>query len=135
MRALVDTSALVALIRSADQYHAQAVATARRYVASGGRYLGTTLVLGELHSHLLYGRGPEEARAALANLLDDPAQEWVAVPVELVRNAVKGWLARFRDQRFSLVDAVSFEVMRREKITHAFAFDRHFEVAGFKLLR
>jgi len=25
--------------------------------------------------------------------------------------------------------------MRRQKITHAFAFDRHFEVAGFRLLR
>jgi len=26
-------------------------------------------------------------------------------------------------------------VMRRERVTHAFAFDRHFEVAGFGVLR
>jgi predicted nucleic acid-binding protein len=44
------------------------------------------------------------------------------------------WLNRFPDQRFSLIDAVSFEVMRRERLTSAFAFDRQFEVEGFELL-
>ena len=34
----------------------------------------------------------------------------------------------------SPIDAVSFEVMRRNRLTHAFAFDRHFEIAGFELL-
>jgi predicted nucleic acid-binding protein len=93
------------------------------------------MILGELHSHLRYLRGAPEARAALTHLLDDPAHEWIEVADDLVRGAVAGWLARFADQRFSLVDAVSFEVMRRERVTQAFAFDRHFEVAGFDLLR
>jgi predicted nucleic acid-binding protein len=43
-------------------------------------------------------------------------------------------LARFADQELSLIDAVSFEVMRRNRLTHAFAFDRRFETAGFALL-
>lgn len=51
-----------------------------------------------------------------------------------MQHAVARWLVRFPDQRFSLTDAVSFEVMRRERVTHAFAFDKHFETAGFKLL-
>ena len=34
----------------------------------------------------------------------------------------------------SLVDCVSFEVMRRRGITRAFAFDRHFADAGFELV-
>ena len=135
MRALVDTSALVALSRARDQYHARAVAIAERHLASGGRFLGTPMILGEFHSHLLYLRGAPEARAAVTHLLNDPAHEWAEVTEDLVRDAVTGWLVRFADQRFSLVDAVSFEVMRREKVTHAFAFDRHFEVAGLKVLR
>jgi predicted nucleic acid-binding protein len=45
------------------------------------------------------------------------------------------WLERFDDQRFSLADAVSFEVMRREKVKQAFAFDQRFEIAGFALVR
>lgn len=31
--------------------------------------------------------------------------------------------------------AISFEVMRRRRLTHAFTFHRDFEVAGFELLR
>jgi predicted nucleic acid-binding protein len=33
-----------------------------------------------------------------------------------------------------LCDAVSFEVMRRERITSALATDRHFAVAGFDIV-
>jgi predicted nucleic acid-binding protein len=32
------------------------------------------------------------------------------------------------------VDCLSFALMRRHRIKTAFAFDRHFEIAGFKLL-
>jgi predicted nucleic acid-binding protein len=92
------------------------------------------LVLAELHGHLLHRRGPELARAVVADLLADPAYEWVDVPAELVREALSRWLARFRDQRFSLTDAVSFEVMRRARIRGAFAFDSDFVRAGFELL-
>jgi predicted nucleic acid-binding protein len=67
-------------------------------------------------------------------LLADSVYEWLAVTPDLVGHAVTGWLARFADQRLSLTDAVSFETMRRHRITHAFAFDRHFEIAGFSLL-
>jgi predicted nucleic acid-binding protein len=33
-----------------------------------------------------------------------------------------------------MTDAISFETMRRQRVSHAFAFDRHFELAGFKLI-
>lgn len=134
MQALIDTGALIALARPGDQHHAEAVRTARSHRDAGGRFLGSTLILGEFHAHLLYLRGPAAALAALAHLLDDPIHEWREVSPELVGEATERWLQRFRDQRFSLVDAVSFELMRREGIDRAFAFDHHFEVAGFGLL-
>lgn len=133
VRVFADTSALLALGRRQDQYHVHAVKLAERHLANGSRYVGTTLILGELYSHLLYLRGPAAARAVLTHLLDDPMHEWMDVTAALVREAQARWLVRFTDQRFSLIDAVSFEVMRRERMTHAFAFDRHFEVAGFQL--
>ena len=49
--------------------------------------------------------------------------------------ALDSWIGRFADQRLSLTDAVTFELMRREKLTHAFAFDADFVTAGFALLK
>lgn len=135
MRVLADTSALLALSRRGDQYHAAAVKIAARHVEAGGRYIGSTLILSEFYSHLLYQRGPAAATAALTHLLDDPVHDWVDVTGELVRDAKNRWLARYADQNFSLVDAVSFEIMRRAKLTRAFSFDRHFETAGFELVK
>jgi predicted nucleic acid-binding protein len=131
---LVDTSALLALINGRDQHQDRAVAIAGRHRAGGGTFVGSTFVLSEFYSHLVYLRDPGTARAALRHLLDDPLQEWLEVGPELVEAATSAWLTRFNDQRFSLVDAVSFELMQREKVTSAFAFDHHFEIAGFELL-
>lgn len=132
---LVDTSALLAVANPRDQYHQRAVALGRSFLERGGRWIGTTLVLAELHGHLLQRRGADTARMHLGQLFDDPAYEWVDATAELVHEARAGWLERFRDQPFSLTDAVSFEVMRRRRITTAYAFDHHFEIAGFELLR
>lgn len=134
MRAFVDTSALLALANARDQFHERAVHTARSHQTTGGRYVSTMAVLSEFHAHLLYLRGPRESRDAIVKLLADPSHEWLAVSPDAVHHAVTGWLARFSDQRISLADAISFEVMRRGRVSHAFAFDRHFEIAGFKLL-
>ena len=131
----VDTGALLALANPRDQYHADASRIVRRLIAEGVVMVGTTLVLAELHVLLLRGRGPERARTVISRLLDDPSYEWVDASVTLVRDAVTGWLERFHDQRFSLTDAVSFEVMRQERIQATFAFDQAFVTAGFELLR
>ncbi len=77
---------------------------------------------------------PARARAIVTDLMNDPLYEWRDVSAELVTAAVSAWLERFRDQRFSLADAVSFEVMSRDGLEQAFAFDRHFRTAGFEML-
>jgi predicted nucleic acid-binding protein len=76
VRAFVDTSALLALSHTRDQYHERAIDIAPRHQRSGGSYVSSTLVLNEFHTHLLYLRGPTAALAALTHLLDDPAHEW-----------------------------------------------------------
>lgn len=134
MRVLVDTSALVALSHGRDQYHRRAAEIAAVSQQRGVAFIGTTLILSEFYSQLLYLRGPGSARVALDYLLADPAHTWLEVDPDLIAEAAEKWLHRFADQAFSLVDAVSFEVMRRHRIHRAFAFDQHFEVAGFERL-
>ena len=130
----VDTSALLAVANPRDQYHAAAVATARKHLGAGGRFMGSALVLGELHGHLLQRRGATQARVVLDALLHDSAYAWEAVSPRLLGEAVANWLERFGDQRFSLTDAVSFQLMRSQRISVAFAYDEDFRTAGFGLL-
>jgi predicted nucleic acid-binding protein len=117
-----------------DQYHLQARAAAQAHLAEGGVFLSTPMVLGELHAILLRRAGESRARRIVAALLDDPAFRWEELSTETVRDAVVNWIERFGDQSFTLVDAVSFEVMRRKKVGTAFAFDVHFTTAGFEVL-
>lgn len=56
------------------------------------------------------------------------------VDEELYRSAIARWLRRDASEPLSVTDAASFELMRREGMREAFAFDRHFELAGFRLV-
>jgi predicted nucleic acid-binding protein len=134
VRAAVDTGALLALASSRDQYHDRALDVEARFRRAGGRWVGSALVLGELHGHLLRWRDPVTARRVVLALLDDPAYDWRDASLELLRGALTNWIGRYTDQRFSLTDSVTFELMRRERLTRAFAFDHDFVTAGFELL-
>jgi predicted nucleic acid-binding protein len=40
---------------------------------------------------------------------------------------------KFADQKVSFTDCVSFVLMRKQRLTRAFSFDRHYEQAGFEI--
>lgn len=75
--------------------------------------------------------GPAAARDLLEALL--PPLQVVFVDEELHRMATVAFLAAIR-RNISLVDWVSFELMRRRGIEGAFAFDRDFAAEGFETL-
>jgi len=58
----------------------------------------------------------------------------VWVDEDVTNAAVDRWLRRYRDRILSLTDAVSFEVMQREGLQDAFAFDEDFERVGFTVV-
>ena len=96
--------------------------------------MASVLVLAELHGHLIRRLEPPAAARILDGLVTDPLFEWHDVSVDLVQRALRDWIHGFHDQRFSLTDAVTFALMRRERLTQAFAYDDDFVVAGFQLL-
>jgi uncharacterized protein len=125
----VDTSAIYALLDRSDANHtaaADALPGLRDRQALTHNYVVVESVA------LTQARlGIDAVRRLLDDLL--PIFELRFVSPELHASAVAALLAAgVRD--VSLVDRVSFELMRRTGITEAFAFDRHFEQEGFALL-
>jgi predicted nucleic acid-binding protein len=125
---------LLALALPRDQYHDRATKSLAKARESGVTWVGTMLVLAELHGHLLRYLSPTRAREVIHALTIDETFDWIDVTDRLVQAALSSWMTRFSDQSISLTDAVTFEVMRKERLTVAFAFDRHFVVAGYRLL-
>ncbi|MDB4913730.1 MAG: hypothetical protein JWM95_1374 [Gemmatimonadetes bacterium] len=131
---LLDTSGWIAAAIRGQTCHEAARAAYTLAVRQGFRILVTPMVLGESHALFMRLLGREKAVAALESVMRDPAHVLVPVDDELVRTAVDRWLKPYRDQNFSLCDAVSFEVMRREGVIRALSIDRHFSAAGFEIV-
>ena len=131
--AFLDTSGWFAALSPREAKHREALATYHRWIGDGVTLVTTNLVVAEMQILLGRFRGADQGLRFLDALYQDPSHEVVFVDRELERAAVEGWLRRYRDQRLSLADAVSFEVMSTRRIRHALALDAHFALAGFTL--
>ena len=131
----LDTSGWFAALSPRESKHRMALDAYRGWIEAGDRLVTTNLVVAEMQILLSRFRGPAEGLRFLDSLYQDPAHEVVFVDRQLERDAVNRWLRRFGDQPISLADAVSFEVMQSRRMTSALALDRHFQVAGFAILR
>lgn len=111
--------------------HAEALAAYREWIEGRVPLVTTNLVVAEMQILLTRYRGSTASLRFLDSLYQDPTHTVVFVDRTIERAAVDRWLRRFHDQRLSLADAVSFEVMRSRKLRYAFALDEHFAMAGF----
>lgn len=129
----VDTSAWLAVSDRREVRHATAVETYKRLLKAPRRLVTTDLVLAEAHILLRRRVGHAAAMTFMGNVNASALVELVYADPELEVQA-KDLLHRFADQDISLADAVSFAVMQRRSIELAFAFDRHFSIAGFDVV-
>jgi predicted nucleic acid-binding protein len=130
----LDTSGWLASLDPRQAQHAESLEERLALVASDARFVTTHLVVAELHAMVTRDRGPRAGVRLLDEADTDPSYTVLYVDPALHAAAVDRWLRVFRDQPFSLCDAISFEVMRREGIREAFTLDHHFAVAGFTML-
>ncbi len=131
---LLDSSGWIAAAVRGQIHHDVAKAAYTRAVREGYRIVVTPMVLGESHALFLRLLGRVQAAAALDGVLRDPTHVLLPLDEALVRAAVERWVVPYRDQHFSLCDAVSFEVMQREGITRALSIDKHFVTAGYDIV-
>jgi predicted nucleic acid-binding protein len=128
----VDASAWFAVVWSGDQYHAAAATEYRRLIAASIPLVTTNLVVAEAHALIRRDGGHDRAMRFLDSIRTSTRIERVYSDAGLELHAER-LLEQYNDHAFSFADAVSFVVMRERDITEAFAFDRHFLIAGFTL--
>lgn len=130
----VDTSAWLPVVSVRQAYHGSAVETYTDLLKTGVRFVTSNLVVAEMHALVVRERGVPAGIGLLEQLYADPTHEVRYVDRDIERRAIDRWLRPFADQRFSLTDVVSFEMMRSEGIRTAFALDHHFQAAGFEII-
>lgn len=127
---LFDTSAALALLDARDPHHPAANDALRRHIDSN-RFVTHNYVLIETAALLQRRFGVRAVRAFAERL--QPLLELTWVDRARHERAVADLLGS-RGRRTSLVDRVSFDLMREDRIRTAFAFDYDFEREGFTLL-
>ena len=130
----LDTAGWFAALSPPESGHATAKAEYVDAVRRGLLLVTTPLVAAEMHTLLLRWRGPAAGALFLETVFESGTHVVAELDDDLFQAALSRWIRKFGDKRISFTDAVSFEVMRRERITRALTFDKHFAAAGFTII-
>jgi uncharacterized protein len=128
MSTFVDTSALMAVLDSNDQYHEPATAAWNELITSDTDLVCTNYIIVEAFALIQNRLGMGAIRACQEDLVPLLKIEWI--DAQRHASSVAALLIAGRRQ-LSLVDCSSFETMRSLGINDAFTLDRHFAEQGF----
>jgi len=126
----VDTGAWVALADRDDVHHLKAASIYPTLLKTQKRLMTSNLVIAESYILILKELGHQAAIHYLEGIKTSPRILKIYSNEDLESEAEE-LLIKYSDQDFSYADAVSFAIMKREKIKKVFSFDGHFLTAGF----
>jgi predicted nucleic acid-binding protein len=127
----VDTGPFVAKYDASDSRHGEAVTGFARIATEGLRWVTSSFVLCETLNLLERFAGGRFAASAGRRIHSSSLT--LIEPEPSDRQAALSLLEKYADLRVGYCDCVSFVMMRRLRLSDAFAFDRHFQQAGFRL--
>lgn len=128
MRIFVDTSAFFALLDRDDANHKKAKEVWNKALSPENVLITTNYILVESFALIQHRLGMDAVMGFQEDILPIINIEWITSGVH--RSGVSALLAASR-RKLSLVDCISFEIMRNSGIKTIFAFDSHFEEQGF----
>jgi uncharacterized protein len=128
MATFIDTPAFYALLDADDDNHARAAGAWQEIVGSDENLVTTNYVLVETFALIQNRLDLEAVRQFQEDIV--PILPVESVAPEIHRVGIAALLAASR-RNLSLVDCVSFEVMRDFGIKSVFTFDDHFRQYGF----
>jgi predicted nucleic acid-binding protein len=129
----LDTSGLFAALDRRWDRHREAAAALEGAMREPRVLVTTDAVIGEFHGLALGRLGPRIALDAVDRLLASPRVRIEPTGIGELRDALDSLRAR-PDRRISLVDALSFGVMRAMGVTVALTLDGDFAAEGFAIL-
>jgi predicted nucleic acid-binding protein len=128
----IDSGPLVAMVNPGDQFLEKAERTWQQIIPTSRPLISSDHVLDEVATAICRMQSPARAARWVRLQLTGGLIRWVqAEPNDLAEAA--DWLEKLSDQKVNFTDALSFTLMKREKIAEAFTFDRHFSFAGFQV--
>lgn len=127
----IDTSAFYALMDRSDSYHEKAKKLWAFLLDKNSSFKTTNYIIIETLALIQSRLGFEAARLYSGDILGLVDILWVNEPRHNL--AFELWLSLGR-KKLSLVDCVSFIIMRHYGLENVFGFDRHFNEQGFKAL-
>ena len=127
----VDTGALFAAANAKDRDHQRTKDFLAKLAEEKVILLATDFIIAEIYTLMFRKIGRDKAIEHLEKLRNTAEIERVSEEDEN-----KAWqiILRYRDKDFSYVDATSFAIMERLRISDAFSFDEHFEQYSFNRL-
>lgn len=131
MKVFVDTSALLAVMNANDQNHSAALPVWHVLLTGLNQLYISNYILVELCFLLQNRFGIEAVQLFNNDVL--PVMEIIWVMETTHQQAMSALLAANR-RNLSLVDCVSFEIVRQLGISQVFAFDDHFMEQGFEVI-
>jgi uncharacterized protein len=127
----VDCAAFLGRYLVRDPYH---VAALKQWDdLRNERFLTSNHVLAEALTLMARRAGYKFAAERAERIYFSEAFEIVSSTLQDEHEALR-YFRKFADQQVSFVDCISFAIMKRERISTAFTFDRHFIDAGFKVI-
>ena len=128
MTVLLDTSAFLAMLNVDDNNHSGALKEWGDLINSDRSLISHNYVLIESFALIQRRMGNKAVRVFEEDILPLINIEWIGERMH--KSAVSALFAAGR-RNLSLVDCVSFEVMRTLGIKKVFTFDSHFKEQGF----
>jgi len=128
MNIFVDTSAFLAILNETDQYHLKAKQLWTEVLTTDTVLYSSNYVLLETTALLQHRFGIDAVRLFENKLRPVIEITWVD---EQIHKLGMGILITANRHNLSLVDCISFEIMRQVRLEKAFTFDPHFSEQGF----
>jgi uncharacterized protein len=129
MIVFADTSALYAVLDRDDENHQRARAAWEMLLKSDAVLLTSNYVLVETCALVQHRLGLDALRTFQDDILPLLTVEWIS---QAQHDSAIGAVLLAGRKKLSLVDCVSFGMMRAGGLRKAFAFDRHFVEQGFE---